>query len=100
MATASGGSSPAAELEALKHSFNYLARSIDTAALLPLALSKNLITNRQRSECFYEADPYKKADMFVDYLLRAVNGDCNKFHTFLQILRETNQALIASHLSG
>ena len=39
------GGSPA-ELEALKHSFSYLVKSIDTAALLPAALSRNLIMDR------------------------------------------------------
>ena len=53
-------SSPAAEPEALKHSFSYLVNSIDTAALLSVALSRNLITDRQRTECYNEADPYKK----------------------------------------
>ena len=97
-----GSSSPAApaEPEALKHSFSYLVNNIDTAALLPAALSRNLITDRQRTECSSEADTYKKADVFVGYLLRAVNGDCYKFYTFLQILQETNQPLIASHLRG
>ena len=101
MATA-GGSSPAAEPEALKHSFSYLVNSIDTAALLPAALSNNLITDRQRTECYNEADPYKKAETFVGYLQRAVleNGDYYKFHTFIQVLQETGQPQIASNLRG
>ena len=99
MATA-GGSCPAAEPEALKHSFSYLVNGIDTAALLPAALSKNLITDRLRSECYNEADPYKKAETFVGYLQRAVNADCYKFYTFLQILQETSQTHIASRLRG
>ena len=49
MDTAASGSSPAAEPEALKHSFSYLVNSIDTAALLTAALSRNLITDRQQS---------------------------------------------------
>ena len=99
MATASG-SSPAAEPEALKHSFSYLVNSIDTAALLPAALSRNLITDRQRTECYNEADPYKKAEAFVGYLQRAVYGDCDNYYTIVQILKETGQAKIASRLRG
>ena len=99
MATA-GGSSPAAEPEALKHSFSYLVNSIDTAALLPAALSRNLITDRQRTECYNEADPYKKAETFVGYLQRAVNADYDNFYTFVQILKEIGQAQIASRLRG
>ena len=93
-------SSSPAEPEALKHSFCYLVNSIDTAALLPAALSRNLITDRQRTQCYNEADPYKKAETFVGYLQRAVNGDYNNFHTFVQILRETGQAQIAFRLRG
>ena len=98
MATA-GGSSPA-EQEALKNSFSYLVNSIDTAALLPAALSRNLITDRQRTECYNEADPYKKAETFVGYLQRAVNADYDNFHIFVQILKETGQTKIASCLRG
>ena len=100
MAVTACGSSPVAEPEALKHSFGYLVNSIDTAALLPAALSRNLITDRQRTECYNEADPYKKAEMFVGYLQRAVNGDCDNYHTFVQILKQTGQAHIASRLRG
>ena len=98
MATAGG--SPAAEPEALKRSFSYLVNSIDTAALLPVALKRNLITDRQRTECYNEADPYKKAETFVCYLQLAVNADYDKYHTFVQILKETYQAQIASRLRG
>ena len=97
MATAGG--SPA-EREALKHSFSYLVNSIDAAALLPVALSRNLITSQQRSECVSEVNPNKKADMFVGYIERAVNGGYEKFNTFVQILEETGQAHIASRLRG
>ena len=99
MATA-GGSSPAAEPEALKHSFSYLVNSIDTAALLPAALSNNLITDRQRTECYNEADPYKKAETFVGYLQRAVNADYDNYYTIVQILKKNGQAKIASRLRG
>ena len=99
MATAGG--SPAAEPEALKHSFSYLVNSIDTAALLPAALSRNLITDRQRTECSNETHSvYQRAEKFLSYLQRAVNGDYYKFYTFVQILQETNQAQIASRLRG
>ena len=99
MATA-GGSSPAAEPEALKHSFSYLVNSIDAAALLPAALSRDLITDRQRTECYNEADPYKKAETFVGYLQRAVNADYDNYYTIVQILKRTGQAQIASRLRG
>ena len=89
-----------AEPEALKHSFSYLVNSIDTAALLSAALSKNVITDRQRTECYNETDPYKKAETFVGYLQRAVNADYDNYYTIIQILKETGQAQIASHLRG
>ena len=98
MATAGG--SPAAEPEALKHLFSYLVNSIDTAALLPAALSRDLITDRQRTECYNEADPYKKAETFVGYLQRAVNADYDNFHIIIQILKKNGQAKIASRLRG
>ena len=100
MATA-GGSSPAAEPEALKHSFSYLVNSIDTAALLPVALSRNLITDRQRTECSKETHSvYQRAETFVGYLQRAVNADYHNFHALVQILQETGQVQIASRLRG
>ena len=99
MATAGG--SPAAEPEALNHSFSYLVNSIDTAALLPDALSRNLITDRQRTECCNETDSvYQRAEKFLSYLQRAVNADYTNFHIFVQILKETGQAQIASRLRG
>ena len=99
MTTATDGDIPA-EPEALKLLYSYLVNSIDAAALLPDALSRKLITDRQKSDCANETDPYKKAEKFVDYLLRAVNGDYNKFHTFIQILKDSNQGHIASRLRG
>ena len=99
MATATTVGSPA-ESEALKHLFSYLVNSVDTAGLLPVALSRGLIMNRQRSECSNESDSYKKAETFVGFLQRAVNGDYYKFHAFVQILQETGQAHIASRLRG
>ena len=97
MAVAGG---PAAEPEALKHLYSYLVNSIDTAALLPAALSKNLISDRQRTECTNETDPYKKAETFLGHLQRAVNADYENYYTIIQILKETNQAQIASRLRG
>ena len=89
-----------AEPEALKLAFSYLADSIDTRALLPAAISMRLITERQRSECISEPDPYKKAELFLCHLQRAVNGDHIKFHAFVQILNDTGQAIIARRLHG
>ena len=97
MATAA---SSTAESEALKISFDHLVNSIDTAALLPKALSSQLISEPQRSECASEPDPYKKAEKFLGHLQRAVNGDSNKYHTFIQVLKETGQASIASCLGS
>ena len=48
-----------AESKALKL-FEYLVDSIDAASLLP-GLSSKLITDRQRTDCVDEGDPYKKA---------------------------------------
>ena len=91
---------PRAESEALEHSFSYLVNSIDTAALLPAAMSGNLITDRQRTECFNESDPYKKTETFLGYLQRAVNGDYHKFDTFLDILQKSSQQHIVTRLRG
>ena len=93
------GSNPA-EPKALNNLFSYLVNSIDTAALLPDALSKNLITDHQRTECYIEADPYKKAQTFVGYLQRAVNADYSNYYTFVRILKETGQEKIAFRLRG
>ena len=97
MATVAGSS---AESEALKIAFSYLVNTIDTAALLPKALNSRLISERQRSECAREKNPYKKAEKFFGHLQRAVNGDSNKYHTFVQVLKETGQTSIASYLQG
>ena len=86
------GNGLTAESEALHQAFSYLANSIDATALLPASLGRKLITNSQRSECASpQLDPYKKAEVFLGHLQRAVNGDCDKFHTFVQILHDTNQ---------
>ena len=92
--------SPAAEPEALQHCFSYLVSSIDTDSLLPPALSGNLITDRQRTECYNETDPYKKAETFLGHLQRAVYADGSIYHSFVQILKQTGQAKIASRLRG
>ena len=89
------------EAEALKLGYSYLVNSIDIDSLLPIALSKQLLTIRQRDECCAgESTDYKKADKFLGYLQRAINGDSDKFHTFVQILNETSQSKIASRLHG
>ena len=94
MATCTGTT----EQETLKLMFSYLVNSIDTDSILPAALSRQLITERQRLECFSEPDPNKKAERFLGHLQRAVNGDSNKFHIFVQLLNESGQESIASHL--
>ena len=96
---ATDGSSYAAA-EALKHSFSYLVNNVDTDALLPAALSKHLITDHQRTECYNEADPYKKAEMFLGYLQQAVITGYDSYHTFVLILKQTGQLQTASHLHG
>ena len=97
MATAAGSS---AESEALKLSFSYLVNSIDTASVLRAALSAQLVSDSQRSECTSETDSYNKAEKFLGHLQRAVNGDSNKFHKFVQVLEETNQVNISHGLQG
>ena len=97
MANVAGNS---AELEALLQEFNYLVNSIDISCLLPAALSSSLITQQQRLECVHEPNPFMKAQKFLGHLLGAVKGDSNKYHTFIQILHETGQASIATHLQG
>ena len=97
MATAGGSS---AESEALRLAFSYLVNSIDSTALIPAALSAHLISDSQRSECDSVADSFKRAGNFLGHLQRAVNGDSNKYHTFIRVLKETGQASIASRLGG
>ena len=87
-----------AESEALRLSFGYLANSINAAALLSYAFSSNLITDHQRAECVAETNPFQKAEKFLGHLKRAVNGDSNKFHTFVQLLVDTGHSNIASRL--
>ena len=87
-----------AEQETLKLMFSYLANSIDAAALLSAALSRQLITEPQRVDCFSEPDPNKKAEKFLGHLQRAVIGDSKNFHIFVQLLNESGQKNIASHL--
>ena len=87
-----------AEQETLTLMFSYLVNSINTDGLLPAALSRQLITERQRLECFSEPDPNKKAEKFLGHLQRAVNGDSNNFHIFVQLLNESGQKSIASRL--
>ena len=97
MATAAGSS---AESEALRLSFRYLVYSIDSTSLLPAALSAGLISASQKSECDSETGPFKRAEKFLGHLQRAVNGDSNKYHTFVQVLKETGLASIASYLQS
>ena len=97
MATAVGSS---AESEALRLAFSYLVNSIDSTAILPAALSAHLISDSQRSECDSVADSFKRAGNFLGHIQRAVNGDSNNYHTFIQVLKETGQASIASRLVG
>ena len=89
-----------AESEALRLTFSYLVNSIDSTTVLPAALSAHLISESQRSECASETAPFKRVEKFLGHLQRAVNGDSNKYHTFIQVLKETGQASIASRLGG
>ena len=94
----SGSRSP--ESEALQLTLKYLVDSIDTASILPAALHVHLISDHQRSECDSETEPYKKVERFLNLLQRAVNGDSNKYHTFIRILKETGQMALAEQLHG
>ena len=97
MATAA---KPSAESEALRVAFSYLVNSIDSTSVLPTALSAGLISYSQWSECDSVLDSFKRAGKFLGYILRAVNGDSNKYHVFIRVLNETGQANIASRLRG
>ena len=74
-----GNGLTSAESEVLSQAFSYLANSMDTTALLQPSMGRKLITARQRSECVNEPDPYKKAEVFLGHLQRAVNGDVTNF---------------------
>lgn len=87
--TQAGRSETSVESEVLKLHFSRLVRSIDVDSVLSAALSKHLITDRQRTECASEPDSYKKAEKFFGHLVREVNGDSSKFHSFIEVLDET-----------
>ena len=97
MATTAGSSN---ESKALRIAFVYLVTSIDLTAVLPAALSAGLISEFQRSECDSVADSFKRAGKFLGHLQMAVNGNSSKYHTFVQVLKETDQDRIASYLQG
>ena len=100
MATSASTLTNPAEPEALKLAFVYLVNSIDTSSLLPAALSKGLISEHQKADCTSEANPYQKAEKFLGHLQREVNGDSNKFHTFMRLLVDTGHSNLASRLCG
>ena len=89
-----------AEALAFERNFSYLVESVDAATVLAEARSKGLITARQWSDCSGQSDPYKKADEFLGYLYRTVNGNRENFHTFLEILDRNGQERIAERLRG
>ena len=100
MATASGAALSSAEAETLKLALEYLVNSMDTSSLLPAALSRGIIREQQRAECTSVSNPYQKAEKFLEYLQREVNGDKKKFHTFVQLLVDTGHSNLASCLRG
>lgn len=89
-----------AEAKAFRILFGYLVSSVDATSVLSVALSRNLITERQRSECVSEPDPMVKSEKFIGHLKRAVNGNNINFHIFRQILYDTEQPAIAERLHG
>ena len=99
-ATATVAATASGESEALRIAFSYLSNSIDVATLLPVALSRGLITGPQRTDCLSEPEPYRRAEKFLGHLQRAVNGDSNRFHIFVLVLSETGLVTIASRLNG
>ena len=86
-----------AEGDVLRVLNDFLVNSIEIDSLLPAAWSTKLISDRQKSECSSESETFKKSEKFLEYLQRGVNGDSDKFYTFLDILRE-KQPDISSHL--
>ena len=98
--TTSGAGSSLAEAEALKLALEYLVNSMDTSSILPAALSRGLMREQQKAECASESNPYQKAEKFLEYLQREVNGDNKKFHTFVQLLVDTGHSNLASRLRG
>ena len=98
MATVAGSS---AESKALNLWYSYLVDRLDfDTSVLRDASKAGLISESQRSECYSETILSTDANKFVDHLLRAVNDDSKKYHIFVQVLKETGQASIASHLQG
>ena len=98
--TTIGAASSLAEAKALKLALEYLVNSMDTPTLLPAALSRGIIREQQKAECTSVSNPYQKAERFLEYLQREVNGDSSKFLTFVQLLVDTGHSKLASRLLG
>ena len=86
-----------AESGVLRLTFTYLAARIDLTSVLPAALSAGLISESQRSDCNSDTNPFIRALKLVGHLQKAVDGDSKKFHTFVQILKETGHVDLALH---
>ena len=86
--------------EVLRLEYKYLHDSIDAGSLLAGALSDGIITDQQLADCREETDAYKKAEKFLGHLKRRVNGDPERFDTFLQLLRKQGENHIANRIQG
>ena len=102
MATAAGSSAESVALRSISTDYmlGYLTATIDFNSFLPAALSAHLISDVQKRDCDSAADSFKRARIFIGHIQRAVNDDSNKYHTFVQVLKETGLASLASLLEG
>lgn len=83
---------------AFEKQFNYMVDSIDAGSVAPAALSEGLIADRQRDECLHEQSSYKKAELLLGYIRRAISGQHDNFFKFVRILRNTGHSTQATQL--
>lgn len=84
---------------AFEERFNSMVDSIDAGSVAPAAHSEGLISDRQRDECFHEQSLYRKAELLLGHIRRAISGqDDAKFLLFETVLRRTGHNTQAQQL--
>ena len=79
--------------------FSDMIKSVDAGSMAPAALSEGLVTDDQREECFHEKHSYRKAELLLGYIRRAISGqEDTQFLKFIKILRCTGHVTHAEQL--
>ena len=86
-------------IAAFEAKLDYMIDSIDAGSLAPACLAAGLIKERQRSECFRESEPFKKAELLLGYVKQSIIAERTNFDTFVAILRRTGHSSQADKLS-